>query len=86
MAHMSDYPITFHYMTVDDMYNMEFFTYHLRPYGIINHPQDLNRPPPPKASPSTTTLTPQGDIKDLAQEDNTISQNERDVQDKRVYS
>ena len=39
---MSDYPVTFHYMSTDDMYQMEYFVYHVRPYGIINQPQDLN--------------------------------------------
>ena len=39
---MSDYPVTFHYMSTENMYEMEYLVYHVRPYGIISQPQDLN--------------------------------------------
>ena len=39
---LSDYPISFHYCSINCMYNMEYFVYHLRPYGILSGLQDLN--------------------------------------------
>ena len=40
--HVSDYAISFHYMSVDKMYAMEYFVYHLRPFGILSGDQKLN--------------------------------------------
>ena len=61
---ISDYPVSFHYVTPDEMYDMEYFVYHLSAYGIVNGIQDLNgHPVQPKltsASISFTTRRPQG--------------------------
>lgn len=40
---LSDYAITFHYVTPQKMQALEFFIYHLSPYGIVNGRQDLNK-------------------------------------------
>ncbi|KAL3832304.1 hypothetical protein ACJMK2_023958 [Sinanodonta woodiana] len=40
---ISDYAITFHYVSPKEMYDLEFFVYHLRPYGIQSGDQDLNQ-------------------------------------------
>lgn len=39
---ISDYAITFHYVSVQLLYNLEFYLYHFRPYGIVSGLQDLN--------------------------------------------
>ncbi|KAL8568517.1 hypothetical protein ACOMHN_066507 [Nucella lapillus] len=40
---ISDYAITFHYVSVQKMQALELYIYHLAPYGIIPGQQSLNR-------------------------------------------
>ncbi|KAL3831539.1 hypothetical protein ACJMK2_023280 [Sinanodonta woodiana] len=40
---ISDYAITFHYVSPEKMYDLDFYIYHLRPYGIQSGNQDLNQ-------------------------------------------
>ncbi|KAK7482749.1 hypothetical protein BaRGS_00026047 [Batillaria attramentaria] len=39
---LSDYAVSFHYISPPRLYEMEYFVYHLRPFGIIPRPQTLN--------------------------------------------
>ena len=54
---ISDYPVTFHYVSTDQMYDLEFYTYHLRPYGIAMRDVDLNTPVQVQISRRTKSTT-----------------------------
>ena len=41
---ISDYSITFHYVPPKKMQALEFYIYHLGPYGIMHGLQNLNKP------------------------------------------
>lgn len=37
----SDNAVSFHYVSPNQMYVLDYLVYHLRPYGIISHSQPL---------------------------------------------
>ena len=57
---ISDYAITFHYVTPKVMQELEFYIYHLAPYGIVHGLQDINRPPPRQANTTKTDIPDTG--------------------------
>jgi len=62
---ISDYAITFHYASVKQLYNLEFYVYHLRPYGVVSGLQKLNkdnRRITPVPSPSIKTSVPHATV------------------------
>ena len=71
---ISDYAITFHYVSVEQLYNLDFYVYHLRPYGIVSGLQELNRQQddePPTRRPAAEPVTPSSSRTPLrAQRDN----------------
>ncbi|XP_064612313.1 glycoprotein-N-acetylgalactosamine 3-beta-galactosyltransferase 1-like [Liolophura sinensis] len=44
MGAISDFAVSFHYVQPPMMYDLEFYVYHLRPYGISSHPHDIDVP------------------------------------------
>lgn len=52
-------------MSVEQLYNLDFYVYHLRPYGIVSGLQELNQhevKPTPTAGPPRLKPTPATDL------------------------
>jgi len=43
MDSISEYTISFHHLTIDELYTFEMLLYQIRPYGVVNKLHDLNK-------------------------------------------
>ncbi|XP_048242079.1 glycoprotein-N-acetylgalactosamine 3-beta-galactosyltransferase 1-like [Haliotis rufescens] len=78
---ISNYAISFHYVSPQKMQALEFYIYHLRPYGIVSGTKELNRQADVKpgsqelnrqviVKPETQEVNRQADVKPGTQEVN----------------
>jgi len=74
----SDTAISFHYVTPNQMYVIDYLVYHLRPYGISPH----FHPPDEKANVSTTTLPPSINATTVVTKGNSSASNQEAKSDK----
>lgn len=65
---MSDNAIAFHYIKSYELYKLDYFIYHLRPYGIVPHPQELPRKLEPDEIMRNGTVI-RNDVYDVFQDD-----------------